>query len=98
MLLFFHKQINIPIYSKIKHYFSENEHIKYYENAFVILSYNIFFRVQLSQPEEGNINLNNINSDFEVRNLSTNEILTELYLLGLNFYLINYISHFKFLT
>ena len=69
-------QGNIPIYSKIKNYASENEHIKYCENAFVMLSYNIFFRLQLSQPEEGNININNINSDFEIRNLSSNEILT----------------------
>ena len=69
-------QLNLPIHSKIKNYSSESEHIKYCENAFVMLSYNMYFRVQLTQPEEGNININNINSDFEIKNLSNNDILT----------------------
>ena len=67
-------QLNLPIHSKIKNYSSESEHIKYCENAFVMLSYNMYFRVQLTQPEEGNININNINSDFEIKNLSNNDI------------------------
>ena len=65
-----------PHSKKVRNYSTETEHSKYCENAFIMLSYNVFFRVQLTQPEEGNVTITNIDSEFEIRDLNSNDCLS----------------------
>ena len=75
-LIDFSSNSKFPPSTKIKNYSTETEHSKYCENAFIMLSYNIFFRVQLTQPEEGNVTITNIDAEFEIRDLNTNDCLS----------------------
>jgi len=72
----FNSNSKYPLSTKVKNYSTETEHNKYCENAFIMLSYNIFFRVQLTQPEEGNVTITNIDSEFEIRDLNNNDCLS----------------------
>ncbi len=72
----FNTNSKYPLSTKVKNYSTETEHSKYCENAFIMLSYNIFFRVQLTQPEEGNVTITNIDSEFEIRDLNSNDCIS----------------------
>ena len=55
----------------IKNYNNEIEHNKNCENAYVLLSSKKMFRVQLSQPEEGNVNIINVKAEIEYKDLNS---------------------------
>ena len=68
----------VPL-SSIKNYNNEMEHNKNCENAYILLSSDKMFRVQLSQPEEGNVNIINIKAEVEIKDLpSQKNIISEL--------------------
>ena len=56
---------------RIKVYQNENEHNKKCENSFTMLSKNAMFKIQLCQPEEGNVTITNIDAEFEYKDLKT---------------------------
>ena len=76
-----YKYDNYPVVQlpSIKNYNNEMEHNKNCENAYILLSPEKMFRVQLSQPEEGNVNIINIKAEVEIKDLPTqNSVVSEL--------------------
>ena len=57
----------------IKNYTSDYEHGKKCENAFVLLSPDYYFRVQLQQPQEGNLTINAIDAEYEIKEITTDK-------------------------
>lgn len=61
------------LFQKVLNYSNEIDHIKYCENAFIYLSSNYLFRIQLSQPEEKCLNILEIESEYEIMNINNND-------------------------
>jgi len=59
-----------PNLERRKNYQSESEHNRNCENAYILLSNKSLFRVQLSQPEEGNVTIINIDAEIEYKDLN----------------------------
>ena len=60
----------INLYQKVMNYSGEVDHSKNCENAFIYLSSHHLFRIQLSQPEEKCLNIIEIESEYEIMNIS----------------------------
>lgn len=63
-----------PIYSTIKNYTNDSEHIKQCDNCYTILYDVYFFRLIMDQPEEGNVVISRANFSYEIKNLRTFKI------------------------
>ena len=65
---------NYNLFQKVLNYSNEIDHIKYCENAFIYLSSNYLFRIQLTQPEEKCLNILEIESEYEIMNINNNDV------------------------
>ena len=54
-----------------KNYQNETEHTKKCENSYTMISKSIMFKVQLCQPEEGNVTITNVDAEFEFKDVKT---------------------------
>lgn len=60
--------------TRIKVYKDESEHTRKCENSFTMLHKSNMFKLQLAQPEEGNVNIVGIDAEYVLRNIASNEI------------------------
>ena len=63
----------IPQNQSINVYDTDMEHTKYCENAFIFLSPDCLFRIQLCQIEEGNTKIINVESEYQIRYFKKND-------------------------
>ena len=67
---------SVPTIIHHKNYENESEHIKYCDNAVTFLFGNVYFKIIIQQPTEGELTITKLNSPYEIKNMTTKSIKT----------------------